>query len=597
MRRLLLVLSAVALAASLLSASAAAGGSERGAAPKAPRVDRPGYEGLRVGGPGSPCKGLFEMRHEGRFLGCTHGPDPFPAGGTRIATVAAPGRAVAAGTGGIACIGNGRSGNRVQAIYAHLNGTPNRLVSLKDEIKMYAAQTSDVFNASAADTNGSKQIRWVTTNCQLDIDVARLPTSTRSNFPATVGELHDLGFDDPSRKYLVWFDVKRVGPGSSGICGIGQKFDDDRPGQENLNNSGPATGAPDGVPGMVARVDGPPDDPQGCWGLLTRPSAQLSPQPVEAHELNHAMGGVQDTAPNSTPIGHCVHEWDAMCYDDDFNPGTFPLQYAAACPVTRERLMDCGHNDYFRAPSPSSGYLKTHWNTATNSFLVSNVAPGNDRMANAQPLPASPGAYAGSNRLAGKETGEPAAGGSAAARSVWYTIKTAGGRTLTIDTVGSKLDTVLGIYTGTAVGGLTEVDSDDNSAGAGDSRVSIPTQANKVYRIKVDGKGGASGMFLLHVSYGTSTPIILDFNPKSGPPGTDVTITGQDLLVCPPFPDPCDLNGLTFNGTPFEEFGAPISDPTPDEIVVKVPDDATDGPITLSVDRGYVVSSASFNVT
>jgi hypothetical protein len=140
------------------------------------------------------------MRLDGRFLGCTHGPDARPRAAVRITPSTTTVHATAAASGGIACVGDGTSGNRVQAIYAHLNGTPNRLASLRDDIQMYAAQASDAINASAADTNGSKQVRWVTTHCVLNIKVAKLPTSTRSNFPETIKKLHDLGFDDANRK-------------------------------------------------------------------------------------------------------------------------------------------------------------------------------------------------------------------------------------------------------------------------------------------------------------------------------------------------------------------------------------------------------------
>jgi hypothetical protein len=55
-----------------------------------------------------------------------------------------------------------------------------------------------------------------------------------------------------------------------------------------------------------------------------------------------------------------------MCYAD----GT-PKSLVFACSSVYERLLDCGHDDYFSTNPPAGSYLATHWNTARNAFLVS----------------------------------------------------------------------------------------------------------------------------------------------------------------------------------------------------------------------------------
>ena len=126
----------------------------------------------------------------------------------------------------------------------------------------------------------------------------------------------------------------------------------------------------------MSRVDLP------CWGLGG------SDTPVEAHELFHTLGAVQNNAPNSTfsasfpdeSGGHCTDNYDVMCYDDDgvddgapgLNDGfAWGNQMTITCSTaTDERILDCNDDDYFSlSPAPGS-YLTNHWNTANSSFLV-----------------------------------------------------------------------------------------------------------------------------------------------------------------------------------------------------------------------------------
>ena len=48
-----------------------------------------------------------------------------------------------------------------------------------------------------------------------------------------ISELRAAGFNDPSRKYLVWMDA-------AVYCGIAQLYNDDRPTADNLHNGGRA---------------------------------------------------------------------------------------------------------------------------------------------------------------------------------------------------------------------------------------------------------------------------------------------------------------------------------------------------------------------
>jgi hypothetical protein len=141
---------------------------------------------------------------------------------------------------------------------------------------------------------------------------------------------------------------------------------------------------------------------------------------------------------------------------------------------------------------------------STGSFqmLLEGVSP-NDDFGKAQPLGATlPAAWQfGSNRFATKQTGEPDHAGNAGGHSVWFKWTAPRSTTVSIDTCNSHFDSLLAIYTGAELESLTEVASNDDGSGgcASQSKVSFEAIANTVYRIAVDGKGGAQGPLELHI--------------------------------------------------------------------------------------------------
>ena len=69
---------------------------------------------------------------------------------------------------------------------------------------------------------------------------------------------------------------------------------------------------------------------------------------------------------------------------------------------------------------------------------------------------------------------------------------------MTLSTAGSPFDTLLAIYTGTTLTGLTPVASNDNVAGLSTSQVMFEAVAGRVYQVAVDGKAGSSGAVALN---------------------------------------------------------------------------------------------------
>ena len=134
--------------------------------------------------------------------------------------------------------------------------------------------------------------------------------------------------------------------------------------------------------------------------------------------------------------------------------------------------------------------------SANISTTGGDTIPANDDFANAQGLTGASATATGSNVGATKQSGEPNHAGNAGGKSVWYRWTPQVSGAPTIDTAGSDFDTLLAVYTGNAVNGLTEVASNDdenNPAGVITSKLSFTANAGTTYWIAVDGYNHAGG--------------------------------------------------------------------------------------------------------
>jgi hypothetical protein len=127
------------------------------------------------------------------------------------------------------------------------------------------------------------------------------------------------------------------------------------------------------------------------------------------------------------------------------------------------------------------------------------VPPANDNFADAFTLSGSSISASGTNVNATRETGEPNHGGDPGGKSVWWKWTAPSSGDVVIDTNGSSFDTLLGVYTGSDVGSLVLIAGDDNGGPNLTSRVAFSATAGVVYRIAVDGTGGASGNIQLNL--------------------------------------------------------------------------------------------------
>ena len=160
--------------------------------------------------------------------------------------------------------------------------------------------------------------------------------------------------------------------------------------------------------------------------------------------------------------------------------------------------------------------------------------PANDAFASAQALTGATGTATGSNVSATLESGEPLHAGVTDGASVWYSWTAPGSGSTVIDTAGSSFDTILAVYTGSSLSGLTAIAGSDDYNGLHTSQVSFTATAGVTYRIAVAGYASSSA-----VSTGSIT---LNWNgqaasttppppppPPAGAPANDAFASAQAL--------------------------------------------------------------------
>lgn len=379
------------------------------------------YQGLAPAGDGEPCVGAYELDDADI---CSHGPDPAPPGlnvkadvrpvartapapalprrdtaraprerelladagavapsesSPALAPAAVPaGTDVPEGPGGVVCAGDGQTGDRVQVLYVYEAGTASRYSQYLASFREWAAGVDAIYDASAQETGGTRRLRYVTTaECEVEVREVQLPEGALADFNATIDRLKKLAFNRTDRKYMIFAEANVY-------CGIGTFVKDDTAGPSNDNNQGPSYGRTDA----------------GCWSAF-----------VAAHELGHNLGAVQESAPNSTKLGHCHDDHDLMCYEDSDET----VVEVICRDSEAENRLDCNHDDYFDTNPGSGSYLDTHWNVADSSYLIDTSADG-DAAPEPTTGPGGPAGPASATPTAGPApTVEPSPGPSATA--------------------------------------------------------------------------------------------------------------------------------------------------------------------------------------
>lgn len=229
------------------------------------------------------------------------------------------------------CIGTGVEGTRVVMMYVYPVGQKDRGATLRRSFESIARRTNAVYYNSGVASGGARQIRFHT-NAQCKLSIASVAISGDINsYSNILAQLRSKSYNSSVRKYMV-----QVDGGNAALCGLGDRYADDRPGPENYNNGGNTFAV----------------TWKACWNY------------AEPHELTHMMGSVQNLAPGANGRGHCFEQNDVMCYNDGSGVALQTL-----CPNTVDIWrFDCNKDTYFRS-SGATGWLASHWNVADNSFL------------------------------------------------------------------------------------------------------------------------------------------------------------------------------------------------------------------------------------
>jgi len=142
--------------------------------------------------------------------------------------------------------------------------------------------------------------------------------------------------------------------------------------------------------------------------------------------------------------------------------------------------------------------------------------PANDDFANRTALVSSGSiSIADRNASATTQALEPTIAGDVVSRSVWYSWTAPFTGPVTVSTAGSSFDTLLGVFTGTALGALTSIaENDDSGNGAFTSVVNFNAISGIPYVILVGGYNGAGGKIRLAIGVG-SGPCSYSVNPTS----------------------------------------------------------------------------------
>jgi hypothetical protein len=301
----------------------------------------------RIGDWKDQCAGPKVVRLKKTEL-CSHGPDPVPPGlasdqPAESLTTSESGQESAP----IVCEPDGAAGFRVQVLYVRGSSSPPLSAGRLADIRIWVGDMGQIFQESAAETGGSRNLRFVqdpASPCQVAVDDVVVSTSALDDFDTMIAQLENKGYDEAERIYLSFVNADEY-------CGIGTLWDDDDPdGSANWNNFGPS----------YSRVDA------GCWAGW-----------VAAHEVMHNLGGVQLSAENSSGGFHCIDEYDIMCYSDA-GGGVPQMQDVCHDVALNTTRFDCNDDDYFNT-NPSSVTIPdnrvltnflAHWNPANNRFLI-----------------------------------------------------------------------------------------------------------------------------------------------------------------------------------------------------------------------------------
>ena len=141
--------------------------------------------------------------------------------------------------------------------------------------------------------------------------------------------------------------------------------------------------------------------------------------------------------------------------------------------------------------------------------------PANDDFTNLTGLTGFPIQLFANNTFATKEPGEPNHAGNAGGHSLWWDWTAPTNGIVTINNFGSSFQTLLAVYTGSALANLTPVVSSEKATA---TAVTFKAVAGTQYDIAVDGFNGAMGNIVLNLAFApdVTPPKVTITSPAAG---------------------------------------------------------------------------------
>lgn len=243
--------------------------------------------------------------------------------------------------------------------------------------------------------------------------------------------------------------------------------------------------------------------------------------------------------------------------------------------------------------APAAGYIVdpvAYYATAT---LDDDEAPLNDNFAGAKAFNAlGDYLFSETNINATAEAGEPLIAGSAPAHTVWYSFTPAATTEayVEVQSFGSTDDSVLGVFTGSAVNALTPVASnDDIDANNKLSRAGFIAQAGVKYYIAVDGYGGTTGNFEISLVLGArvTLQVVKNFATEAGTTSGTINIVRETLDNSAALQVNVSYAGTATNGTDYDALPTVVTIPagsnTATLTIHPIDDNIPEGQETMSV--------------
>jgi hypothetical protein len=275
---------------------------------------------------------------------------------------------------------------------------------------------------------------------------------------------------------------------------------------------------------------------------------------------------------------------------------------------------DAIYSAVFQVPAAAGSLTMTVIASATNEIGATNVVyysaapvPPNDNFASAIKAPAGGATYVFNNKLATIETNEPAHDGDTnVAASLWWNWTPATATNVFIDTIGSKIDTVLAVYTGSTLSALQSVAATNGSVSQFQpAYVSFNAQAGVTYRIAVASVSSNSlGTVVLHVSPGGQldavAPVVSVISPLSGQ-----SVGSHSIVISGTAADPLpnasgvsqvtvSVNNISTIATGTTNWSAAVAlQPALNIITVTAVDAAGNFSVPLTIDVNYLVPTVA----